>query len=375
MNSHLEKVLAKPDSIKIEILLRDEIEQVSLDQWRQLSNESVYVNPFYEPWCLVPAFRHLDKQKEVYLVTAYENGKLAALFPVILKSSHLGIRYLAIWKHSHCFLSDPLCLESACLSEIVEHVVETLSASIFQIKDHSPLFSNHKIRRPNVVICSTRAAISNTGNVRHHLETLPKKMRAENRRLKRRVVERPDVSYYTSADRLNIDWLETYCKLEHAGWKGRQKGSIYSSPEVSRYYSDVNSEAGKIGRIEFQGLFSGANTLAASFHIISRNRVFELKTSYNENFGDCYPGVVLELMNMEMYDGSNFQSIDSCTSPQNELINRLWPDQRHIWNSFYFSNSLWGRTLKAILGTAFRLRDYRLWKKPGKTQQQRKVYR
>lgn len=342
--------------MKIEILNRSDINQIDLEQWQKLSSDSIYVNPFYEPWCLVPALRHLDPQKEVYVVATYDGGRLTALFPVYVKSHRLFIRRVAIWKHSQCFLSNPLCLEETPLASIFCYVAQNLSATIFQIKDHTPFSSAHTLDVPNVIIRSTRGAIFFTGEIAEHLKTLPKKQRSENNRIKRRLLEKFDARYQTSRGMPGIDWLDTYCKLEDSGWKRQKNGSIYANPEVRRYYLELHKEAIKSGKIEFQGLFSGDITLAASFRIASRNRAFELKTTYNERFRTYYPGAVLELMNLESIDAGSYQSVDSCTSPENYVVNRLWPDRMDIWNSFYFPNIISGKVLGTILRAIFSIR-------------------
>jgi hypothetical protein len=206
---------------------------------------------------------------------------------------------------------------------------------------------------PSVIIRSTRGAISNTREIGEHLKALPKKQRSENKRIRKRLLEKHNATYQTSRDMPSIDWLDTYCKLEDSGWKRRQNGSIYANPEVHRYYSEVNEEALKMGKIDFQGLFGGHTTLAVSFRISSRSRAFELKTAYDENFRSSYPGAVLELINLETIDADSYTFIDSCTSPENRLVNRLWPDRMDIWNSFYFPNFTSGKILRIILGAIF----------------------
>jgi len=342
--------------VKIDILQRSEIGRIALAQWQQLSKDSVFINPFYEPWCLLPAVRYLEPHKKVFIVTAYERDRLVALFPVVLKRAWLSIRHITIWKHSHCFLSDPLCLEESHLPLMMDAVAQRLSATLFQIKNHSPFPSSLYTGRVGFVITSTRGAIFNTGNVQRHFDALPRKRRAENGRVIRRLMGSGDVTYLTSRNVSDIDWLETYCALEHAGWKGRRKVSIFSSRGASRYYREVDAEGRKMGLIEFQGIFEGSSPLAVSFRIVSRDCAFELKTTYNEKFKKRYPGVVLELLNIETLGKSNFAMVDSCTSSNNYLVNRLWPDRREICNSFYFSDSHFGRLVKSVFETAIRLR-------------------
>jgi hypothetical protein len=255
-------------------------------------------------------------------------------------------------------LSNPLCLEETPLAKIICYVIQKLSATIFQIKDHTPFSSAHTIGMPSVIIRSTRGAIFVTREIEEHLKALPKRQRSENKRIRNRLLEKYDATYQTSRTMPNIDWLDTYCKLEDSGWKRRKNGSIYANPEVRRYYFEVSEDAIKLGKIEFQGLFSGYITLAASFRIASRNRAFELKTSYNEKFRAYYPGAVLELMNLEAIDAHRYAYVDSCTNPENRMVNRLWPDRIDIWNSFYFPNIISGILLRTIIVAIFRIGSF-----------------
>jgi hypothetical protein len=51
--------------------------------------------------------------------------------------------------------------------------------------------------------------------------------------------------------------------------------------------------------------------------------------------------------------------IDSCTTPDNELINRLWPDRRRIASVVVARASLVGRSALAGVRSAASLRDRR----------------
>jgi len=51
--------------------------------------------------------------------------------------------------------------------------------------------------------------------------------------------------------------------------------------------------------------------------------------------------------------------MDSCVQPDNELVNRLWPDSRGIVTLAVPAESAGGRMARAAIAGALRLRDRR----------------
>ncbi|TQV88712.1 GNAT family N-acetyltransferase [Aliikangiella coralliicola] len=334
--------------MRIKILTRNQANQIDSKQWDELANKSQFVNPFYERWSLLPALEFLQKDDKVYLVTASIDEELVALFPIKIEQHSLGIRYLSVWQHDHCFICDPLCSQPSLLVGIIRHVVQKLKVLVVEIQRHSRESYGHQFDLESCTFSETRGVIFKTDQISNHLESLPRKVRAENRRVKKRLFNQANATYLTSKEDQSKNWLKEYCQLEHTGWKGIAKGSILSNENVYRYYQTMFNSAWQSGKVEFQGLFSDQTPVAISFRIISRNRAFELKTSYHENYRQFYPGVVLELMNIEALAGTEFKLVDSCTSSENYLINRLWPDQRNLYRSLYFHNRLSGKLLKML---------------------------
>lgn len=334
--------------MQVDILDREQATQIDAIQWDRLAQESKFTNPFFERWSLLPALEFLDKKETVFVVTAYKEGELIALFPILTKKHSLGLNYLGIWQHNHCFLTDPLCSNPVFLAQIFNRVIRHTQVSIVQIEKHSLNSYGRYIEQRSAVIESTRGAIFDTKATRQHLVTLPRKVRLENKRVRNRLFEKTNAKYLTSKDSSDLNWLAEFCHLEHSGWKNIVKGSILSNPDVYRYYSAMYQSQGKNGKIQFQGLFSESEALAIAFRIVSNNRAFELKTSYNEDYRDIYPGVVLEIINMEDLEKFNYEFVDSCTTSENFLINKLWPDQRKIYTSLYFHGGMAANLLKFI---------------------------
>lgn len=334
--------------MQVNILTHQEAEEIDASQWDSLAEKSTFTNPFFERWSLLPALKFLVNSDKVFVVTAYKDEELIVLFPILIKKHQFGLKYLGIWQHDHCFLTDPLCTSPILLAKIFNRVIRQKQVSIVQIENHSLQSYGRYIDERSEVFQSTRGAIFDPKTAKQHLVTLPRKIRMENKRVRNRLFDKTDARYLTSQNASDLNWLAEFCQLEHSGWKNIAKGSILSNPNVYRYYSAMYEGQGKKGKIQFQGLFSENEALAIAFRIVSNNQAFELKTSYNEVFRGLYPGVVLEIMNVEDLENLDFEFVDSCTNSENHLINRLWPDQRKIYTSLYFHSGFTTSLLKFV---------------------------
>ena len=334
--------------MRVELLERKQVESIDSLQWQQLANNSVYTNPFYESWNLLSALKFLDKNANVYVATAYKNDQLIALFPVKVIKHKIGIRYLSIWKHEHCFLTDPLCSHPKELAKIINRVIRQLKVMIARFDHHSLYSYGRYVDQHSVVFRASRGAIFDTKNTREYLLTMPRKIRLENKRIAKRFSAKTEAVYETSDTKEKFDWLDAYCHLEHSGWKKSVSGSILSEPNTYQYYLGLQRAAEPLGKIQFQGFFNQQGALAISFRIVSNKRAFELKTSYNEKYKELYPGVNLEIKNMQELESNDYEFVDSCTVSENYLINRLWPNQRQIYTSLYFHGGILGKLLKLV---------------------------
>ncbi|TQV70985.1 hypothetical protein FLL45_21910 [Aliikangiella marina] len=340
--------------MQVKILNSDQIDQVDRQQWDRLAQKSATTNPFYESWNLIPALKYFTKNSDVKVVAAYKAEELIALFPIELGNRKFGIPYIDVWKHHHCFLTDPLCSQPDELAKIVQFTIRNLKMLAFRIRDHSFCSFGRDINQNSVIVEYSRGAILNLNGVAKHLINLPRKIRSENNRITKRFSEATKAEYVTSDTHPKVDWLKVFCELEDSGWKAKAKTSILSDDDTLNYYQAMHENAAKLGKIQYQGYRNQSTWFAVAFRVISNNQAFDLKTCYNESYKQVYPGVNLELANLKALEQYGYQSLDSCTMSENYLINRIWPDQKPLFTSFYFHGG--------ILSTVFKL-IYRLKKR------------
>jgi len=333
--------------MRVEILERNDAIDIDASQWDRLASDSQNTNPFYERWNLLAALNYLDLDKNVKIVTAYQNGKLTGLFPVIVGKHSLGIRYLSVWQHSQCFLCDPLCFDRNEMQYLLKDVLLKTKTSIIKLPLHSELSFGSSVEHQTISFSYSRGAVKSFNEIDTYFEELPSRSKIENNRVVNRLFNVTSAEYLCSPES-SKNWFQLFCRLENSGWKGRAGGSIKSVPEVYQYYNELFKSSDASDKIEFQGLFNRDEVLAISLRLISNNKGFDIKTSYNELFKPFYPGVVLEILNLKALNGAELIFLDSCASHENRLVNRIWPAQEKICNSLYFDRKMVGLLLELL---------------------------
>lgn len=334
------------DDIDIEIYNRLEASEIPEKKWNELGRTTLYTNPFYERWNLLPALNHLEKSKAVYLVTVIKQGDLIGLFPVIINKHRLGLKTLSLWKHDHCYLTDPLMKVNIDLVKVLCCVGKSFRTHWSQVDLHSPkLFMGCSKKNINSAYYS-RAAILHPANIPNKLLNLPKKLQQDIKRTYHNLESKHCIKY--SKQSSLIDSFERYRELEHKGWKGRAKGSINSSQDTLGYYYDMIKDHSSHHKISFQELLADNISIAMSMRFISKGKMYEVKTSYDESYKKFNPGKLLEVINLDNLATDNFELVDSCTGENNKLINKLWPDRICLNSSYIFYPTLVSQVLQII---------------------------
>lgn len=326
-------------TLKVDYLSPEKISQIPAEQWDELSASSQFQNVFYERAVLVPAAKFLVDKEDVQIVTAYyEDSQLIALFPIKIQISAMGFTHVSVWKNNNCFLCDPLCNKPNLMDAIIKQIIQKFDATVFRIEEHSYLAYGKYMQQSSFSNSKYRGAVCDGTAIQQHFFWQHKKIRSEHQRIEQRLFKIPQTTYKTSETDPQINWLDEYCKLESAGWKRQLKGDIYSSENLTHYYQALQAANHPMTSISFQGIFLAQQALAISFRIISNGYAYDLKTSYNQEYRHLYPGVVLELKNLQALAGLNIKFLDSCTSPDNQVINRIWPDKRQLLDSTLYTH-------------------------------------
>lgn len=348
MNNHLFK--KDTSDLSIRIIEKENIQSIDKAMWYSLGKRSRFCNPFFEPDWLISSFDHFHESNDVYIITAYQNSILVCLFPIIIKKKFGILSYIDIWVHNHCFDVNPLILKDVDFKEIMTNSCRILKCQWARIHLHDTQLISNLTYSHGRQHHYSRAYIDSTNDLTSFRST--GKFNRENQRLLKKSKEQLDVALfqYTSIEK----GLKDFVRLEHKGWKGKHKGSILSLESTASFYeSIIRSDWGKTS-ISVFGLTSKYGVIAASIRVKSNGKIFEIKTTYNEEYYNYAPGRVLEIQLLsELATHKNIQA-DSCTHQNNKLINRLWPNKKNLYSTvIYYSN-----TIAIISNILYRLKSF-----------------
>ena len=99
--------------------------------------------------------------------------------------------------------------------------------------------------------------------------------------------------------------------------------------------------------------------VAMACNLCAGDGIFCVKIAFDERWRRYSPGAQLVLDHVSWFDGQDETWMDSCVQPDNELVNRLWPDSRGIATVAIPADSAGGRMARAAITGAVRLRGRR----------------
>jgi CelD/BcsL family acetyltransferase involved in cellulose biosynthesis len=124
--------------------------------------------------------------------------------------------------------------------------------------------------------------------------------------------------------------VERFLELEASGWKGRA-GGAFAVARHDDFFRSVTAAFAAAGRLQLYALEAGDRTVAMKCNLLGGRGVWCFKIAYDETFARFSPGVQMELGNVAAFhDRPELEWMDSCADPDNQMINRLWPDRRPI---------------------------------------------
>jgi hypothetical protein len=341
--------------------------------WRELAERAIEPNPFYEPGFVLPAARWIAGDHVGLLIAEDANG-WAACLPVRRgwRWGKLPLRSIAGWRHLYSYLGTPLVRGERplrALEALIGRADEDRSsvALVFDWLGQggpvgSALADVLDGRPGNAVTCDAfdRPVLRRRAEPTYLEEALSARRRKELRRLERRLVEQLGAPLRI-VDRCDETAArDDFVRLEAAGWKGRAGTAIASSDSHRRFFEETCAAFADAGRLQLLALEGGGRTVAMQWNLLAADAIFCLKVAYDEDLASCSPGAQLEVRAVEAFHHRiEVNWIDSCTTPDNELINRLWPDRRRIASVVVARASLVGRSALAGVRSAASLRDRR----------------
>lgn len=324
--------------------------------WQDLADHAIEANVFHEPWMLLPAFESFGTGQDVRFVLVFGPNRehvndaplLHGLFPLQRQRKYKGlpVAVLRLWRHNYCFLYTPL-LRAGCAREALSALLEwarsdSRGAGLLEFVDvsadgpfHRVLVDHFRDTKGASYICE--AHVRALFRLREDAECYVRAaMSGDNRRnlkrKERRLGELGRVEYgELDADGDIQRWIADFLRLEASGWKGRKGTAMASDPVHEAYFRQIAEDGFRRGRLHFTELTLDGRAIAHRCSFRAGSGAFFFKPGFDEQYAKYSPGLLLEVETVRrLHAHPEIRWMDSCTSPDNTLLNDLWLDRRAI---------------------------------------------
>jgi CelD/BcsL family acetyltransferase involved in cellulose biosynthesis len=359
--------------VRTELIALGDLKDTEIASWRDLAARALEPNPFYEPEYALPLARELGQLDTTALLTVANEDGWTACLPVTRSRWHrIPLRSLASW-HGHVLyglLGTPLVAADGgaeALEELVDGILRKRRVSFAAFEEVSEdgavgALLNGLLRdRPSALPIERfeRAALRRRPELTYIEETLNSKRRRELRRQRRKLGEELGAEP-VAVDRAGDDAAyEALVALEAAGRKS-ERGTVMAADERhSRFFVEMCRNFAALGRLQLLALEAGDETLALQCNLAGGDTIFRVKIAYDERWAAYSPGIQLELdVVADFHERRSAVLMDSCASPNNAMINRLWPDRRAVATWALPATGPRGWLAGRTLGLAKSLREF-----------------
>jgi CelD/BcsL family acetyltransferase involved in cellulose biosynthesis len=150
--------------------------------------------------------------------------------------------------------------------------------------------------------------------------------------------------------------LEGFLAAEAAGWKGAEGTAFLARPEYTEFFRSVCRGFADAGRLQLLVLSAGDTDIAWKLNFVAGDAVFCFKIAHSPDFVRFSPGIQLEVDFVEIFHGTPAAWSDSCAAPDNEMINRLWPDRRSLTTLLVATGGVRGAAARRTVRSAMAVR-------------------
>jgi hypothetical protein len=317
--------------------------------WEILVSHAAEPNPFYEPFALLPAWRHLTPEGLCVVLVWAPNvlpGQpplLAGLFPIVRGNRYKGlpITVFSTWHHLYMYLATPLVR-----AEFAPLVLETFfgwlrdsDAILFEWHEISSdgAFRHALIDTLNRLGSAafhershTRAYFQPATDLESYLEySVSGKKRKELRRQERRLGEQGTLRYDHLAPDGDLDaWIDEFLELEAHGWKGKQGTALKNDPAALAVFRGYARGAFERGRWMTLALRLDGRAIAMKCNLLAGGGAVAFKIAYDESYARFSPGVLLEIEHLRrLHEPGAPAWMDSGAAADHPMIGHLWRDR------------------------------------------------
>ncbi len=352
------------------ILSSRDLREDDVRAWRALADRALEPNPYLRPEFVLSSAE--ASGDDAALVTVRDEERWLGLLPVGLAKRwrRTPLPCLAPWLPEYAYSGTPLIDRDArepALSALLDLLAAERRAAALVLHPFDPtgpigagllLHMGERAIAPFVYADFERAAIRRRPESTYLAESVSaagrKKLRSRKRALGRELGAETvlvDRSHEPAA------W-DAFLELEHAGWKGEHGSSLASDERDAAFFRGMCAGMAAAGHLQILGLEAAGRTVAMQCNLIDGPSVYAFKVAYDAAFARFSPGVLLEVEAIEHFHRAlqDVELLDSCADPDNELINRIWPDRRRLQTLVIPTGAQRARLIRPTMGVEVAVR-------------------
>jgi len=321
------------------------------EEWKKLVSTALEPNPFYEPWNVLAALKHLPHDEGVRFLLVFRadfsrsSGRsLCALFPLHLQKGYGGLRTrtlpiktISFWRHKYCYLCTPL-IEKGCGPGALEVLFQWLESADARLMEFNftpaqgPYFQQiiqrfHTLGTPSFTSdLHTRAFLTREASAERFFEKhISGSDMREARRRERLLSKQGTIEYQVHRGEEAYPIIEDFIALEAKSWKGSRQCDLMSAPHEAAYFREAARRALSEGRMEILALHLNGTPIAFKCNYCAAPGTYSFKISYDPQYAKLGPGILLEMEHIRrLHQSSVYQWTDSCAVYNNSTFNRIY---------------------------------------------------
>lgn len=251
---------------------------------------------WYEAW-----WNAFGKPLELSVCTVRRDGVLAGVLPLARDDS--GLRALA---NDHSPVFRPIAREAetraALLNAAMEKGARGLNLPSFPAED--PCLEPARDGGAPMSVLLEPGRVSPIIDIEGDFEAWRKGSKprwgAPLERFRRKMGRDHEADFTIVEPPANLEAdLEDGFRVEASGWKGQAGTAILSAPDTEAFYRRLAADFHRRGELRLSRIVLDGQTAAFDLCLLHRNRLYLLKTGFDESFRRLAPGLVMRLSIVE----------------------------------------------------------------------------
>lgn len=339
--------------------------------WQRLEVEAIYPNIAYGYTYLTTAIKHLATSdiKMIVVEKQFDEDlptQVVGIVPFQEKRIlGLPLKAVELWKHDHCFDTTPLLAAEvateawklACQFLFDQEKVRLISLDTISAE---PAIEEILRQAANEIgmgrfdrASFERAALRPTANSDDYKSQFwSKSMRRDQRKLERRLGDRGQFRFEESnPDSDFAELANDFLRIEDSGWKGEQGTSLKSNRDTESFYHELIELSARNGNVRFVSLVLEEKRIGMLLDLRSAGTIYSYKSAYDHDYKDLFPGKLCEMKNVELLHQAQVDVADSCTAPDNQVLNRIWGQKLKFQRVVFAANAFLPKACVKLLPT------------------------